>query len=74
MFAAAFMFTRAWACAPAVMPATCNASCWLTMSLLHGKTDTYALRLLFVLCFNSLETGQQEQVGELAQLMSNRQR
>jgi LuxR family maltose regulon positive regulatory protein len=36
---------------------------------LHGKTDTYALRLLFGACLNSLETGQLERVRELAQLM-----
>ncbi len=36
---------------------------------LHEKGDTYALRLLLTVCFNSLETGQLEQVRDLAQRM-----
>ena len=33
------------------------------------KTDTYALRLLFTVCFNSIETGHLEQARQLAQVM-----
>ena len=36
---------------------------------LHGRVDAYALRLLLTMCLNSLETGQLEQVKELAQVM-----
>ena len=36
---------------------------------LLGKTDTYALRLLFTACFNAIETGYLEQARQMAQAM-----
>jgi LuxR family maltose regulon positive regulatory protein len=36
---------------------------------LQGRTNAYALRILFAVCLNSLETGDLEQVKQLAQVM-----